>query len=91
MNSSAVSSSHTEIHATGDSAISNAHTKLHADILVRILLPQFFVAVCIAHQGEDHVLNDALQSDMFKRLSITAGPGQKNLANKVYISMHSQF
>lgn len=37
-------------------------TELHADVLIGILLPQLFIGVCVAHEREDHVLNDALQS-----------------------------
>ena len=36
-------------------------TKLHADVLVGVLLPQLLVAVCVTHEWENHVLNDALQ------------------------------
>lgn len=37
-------------------------TKLHADILVWILLPQFLITVCVTHEGEHHILNDALKN-----------------------------
>lgn len=37
-------------------------TKLHADVLIRILLPQFFITVCVTHEGENHILNDALKN-----------------------------
>lgn len=37
-------------------------TKLHADVLVRILLPQLLVAVRVAHEGENHILNNALEN-----------------------------
>jgi hypothetical protein len=37
-----------------------ALTKLHANVLVWVLLPQLLVTVRVAHEGENHVLNDAL-------------------------------
>lgn len=37
-------------------------TKLHANILIRILLPQFLITVCVTHEGEHHILNDALKN-----------------------------
>lgn len=37
-------------------------TKLHADVLVWILLPQFLITVCVTHEGENHILNDALKN-----------------------------
>lgn len=37
-------------------------TELHADVLVRILLPQLVVALSVAHEGENHILNDALEN-----------------------------
>ena len=36
-------------------------TKLHADVLVWVLLPQLLIAVCVTHEWENHILNDALQ------------------------------
>lgn len=35
-------------------------TELHADVLVGVLLPQLLVAVCVTHERENHILNDAL-------------------------------
>lgn len=37
-------------------------TELHADVLVRILLPQLVVTLSVAHEGENHILNDALEN-----------------------------
>lgn len=37
-------------------------TKLHADVLVRILLPQLIVALSVAHEGENHILDYALEN-----------------------------
>lgn len=36
-------------------------TKLHADVFVGILLPQLLITVCVTHEGENHILNDALK------------------------------
>lgn len=36
-------------------------TKLHADVLIWILLPQLIITVCVTHEGENHILNDALE------------------------------
>lgn len=49
-------------------------TKLHADVLVWILLPQLLIRICITHEGENHILNDALQKKKKKeRVSIKNG------------------
>lgn len=37
-------------------------TKLHANVLVWILLPQSIITVCVTHEGENHILNDALKN-----------------------------
>lgn len=37
-----------------------ALTEFHADVLVRVFLPEFFVAVCVAHEREHYILNDSL-------------------------------
>lgn len=39
-------------------------TKLHADVLVWILPPQLLITVCVTHEGENHILNDALKNKM---------------------------
>lgn len=40
---------------------SSLPTKLHANVLVWILLPQLIITVCVTHEGENHILNDALE------------------------------
>lgn len=45
-------------------------TKLHANVLIWILLPQFIITVCVTHEGENHVLNDALEKNKVKKLSL---------------------
>lgn len=37
-------------------------TKLHADVLVWILLPQLLITVRVAHEGENHILNNTLEN-----------------------------
>lgn len=36
-------------------------TELHADVLVRIILPQLVITVRVAHEGENHILNNTLE------------------------------
>lgn len=37
-------------------------TELHADVLVWILLPQLLVTVRVAHEWENHILNNTLEN-----------------------------
>lgn len=42
---------------------SSLPTELHANVLVWILLPQLIITVCVTHEGENHILNDALETN----------------------------
>lgn len=36
-------------------------TKLHTDVFIRIFLPKLLIWICVTHEGENHILNDALK------------------------------
>lgn len=60
-------------------------TKLHANVLIRVLLPQFLITVCVTHEGKNHILNDALR----KGENSFTSESDKNMLNFTYqIKVH---
>lgn len=68
-------------------------TKLHADVLVWIFLPQFLITICVTHEWENHILNDALKNKKSQAVTLIqrmSGNGIETICYKTSTALHFQ-